>query len=47
VPWADGMTLEDYLDAVAFRAGGVPNPNKWVDELREKAREAKLRALLM
>ena len=33
LPWRDGMRLEDYLDAVDFRAGGPPPAEEWVEEL--------------
>lgn len=40
------MLLEDYYDAVAFAAWGVPDPRKWVDELREQAMMASFNALM-
>ena len=38
LPFRDGMLLEDYLDAVAFRSyDRIPKSSHWVDELREQA----------
>jgi hypothetical protein len=31
------MLLEDYFDAVGFKAYGVPAAKDWVDELRQRA----------
>lgn len=40
LPFADGMLLEDYLDAISFREVGV-HPvlwrDKWVDQIRVQA----------
>lgn len=33
MPVRDGMALEDYRNALAFKVWGVPPPNKWVDDL--------------
>jgi hypothetical protein len=43
--WADGMLLEDYMDAIAFR-DGIPKATHWVDELREQAMAASFNALM-
>jgi hypothetical protein len=40
------MLLEDYYDVVGFAAWGVPNPRKWVDELREQDAAASFNALM-
>jgi hypothetical protein len=36
------MRLDDYHDAVGFRAFGVPDPSKWVESLAAAARAATL-----
>jgi hypothetical protein len=37
VTWRDGMLLEDYLDAVAFRQKSTPPPlEDWCEELRQR-----------
>lgn len=43
LPWADGMRLDDYHDAVAFQAYGVPPADTWVDELKQARAAASLR----
>jgi hypothetical protein len=40
------MALEDFYDAVSFRAWGIPDPRKWVDELREQAMMESFNALM-
>lgn len=40
------MLLEDYFDAINFRANGIPRATKWVDELRERANFSSFNALM-
>lgn len=39
------MAEEDYLNAVDFAIFGIPDPWKWVDELRAEADAASMRAV--
>lgn len=39
------MEEETYLDATEFAIFGIPDPRKWVDELRAAADDASLKGV--
>lgn len=45
VPAHNGMLLEDFKDALAMRAGGIPDAEDWITELRQAKAAASWDAL--